>query len=347
MLRAAMFRSDPEVIHERVIRLLAGPGSWGWAQALLRALLRPAAAPVEVAGIRFPSPVGLAAGLDKDGLACRAWAGLGFGFAELGTVTAHAQPGNPKPRIFRAVASEGLINRMGFNNAGAQELTRTLARAGVYRGNLATGIPLGVSIGKTKAVPVDEAVPDYLASLAAVAPHADYVAVNVSSPNTPNLRSLQGSDALTELTQALTAKAAALAVAANTTPIPVFVKVAPDLEPAQLDEVLAACEAAGISGIIAVNTTLRRDHLAPVDQHLAAEAGGLSGRPLTSRALEITRYVAAHTALPVISSGGVMTSDDAKALFDAGAALVQLYTGFIYAGPALAMRITADRRKSS
>lgn len=344
VLRPILFAArggDPERVHEDMIHALAGLARVPGARSLLGALTRTEATPIEVAGVRFPGRVGLAAGMDKDGLAALAWQRLGFAFAELGTVTAHAQPGNPKPRVFRARASGGLVNRMGFNNHGARALAVRLAAAGIHRGNGAAGIPLGISLGKTKVVAVEDAVADYLTSFDAVHPHADYVAVNVSSPNTPGLRSLQDGGALVELLGALTQRARA---ATPASPVPLFVKIAPDLTWPQVDEVLAAATDAGVAGIIATNTTLGRDGLAPADAHLAGEAGGLSGRPLTVRAREVVAYVASHTDLPVIGSGGVMTAADARALFDVGASLVQLYTGFIYAGPALIADINEEVR---
>lgn len=339
LLRPVLFRSfggDPERIHEAMIAALAVAGRSRALRTGLALAARTQGQPVEVAGIRFPGRVGLAAGMDKDGIAAQAWASLGFSFAELGTVTGQAQPGNPGPRLFRLRDSGALINRMGFNNAGAQALADTLALRGVRRGNGAAGIPLGISIGKTKVVPLESAVPDYLVSLRAVAPHADYVAINVSSPNTPGLRTLQDGGALRELLAALMAETRRLDPGA---PLPVWVKIAPDLTDGQLDEVLATATDAGVAGIVATNTTLARDHLAPTDAGLAGEPGGLSGRPLTTRAREVVGYVTAHTGLPVMGVGGVMTPDDAAAMFDAGAALVQLYTGFIYHGPALAAAI--------
>mgnify|MGYP003775635921 CR=1 FL=1 len=343
-LRPLLFKArggDPESVHEDMIRALSVLARLPGARDLARLVTRSASSPVEVAGIRFPGRVGLAAGMDKDGRAALAWQYLGFAFAELGTVTAQAQPGNERPRIFRAPESGGLVNRMGFNNHGALALANRLAVAGVFRGNGAAGIPLGISLGKTKVVEVEDAVADYLASFDLVHPHADYIAVNVSSPNTPGLRSLQDGGALAELLGALTTRARQLRAS---DPVPVFVKVAPDLTSEQLDEVLDAATDAGVSGLIATNTTLSREGLAPSDQHLADEAGGLSGRPLTARAREGVGYVAGHTDLPVIGSGGVMTADDAKALLDAGASLVQIYTGFIYAGPALIASINEEVR---
>ena len=345
LLRPVLFAShggDPEAIHEQLIAILARVGGNRGLRGALRLVAAGSGTPAEVAGIRFPNRVGLAAGMDKDGLAARAWAALGFGFAELGTVTARPQPGNDRPRVFRLPASQALVNRMGFNNQGAEALARTLRRAGVARGNLAAGLPLGISIGKTKVVPLEEAVDDYLASLTAVAGVADYVAINVSSPNTPGLRTLQDAGTLADLVSALVGRAAELAA----DPVPVFVKLAPDLSWVEIDQLLAAAEASGASGVIATNTTLERHGLDPSDAGRAAEAGGLSGAPLTRRALEVVRHVVAHTALPVIGVGGIMTPDDADRMFDAGARLVQLYTGFIYRGPALVSGINAaDTRR--
>jgi dihydroorotate dehydrogenase len=343
LVRPVLFASyggDPEAIHERLISLLAGPGSAAPLRALTGLLAGSRGRPATVAGIRFPSRVGLAAGLDKDASAVLAWRGLGFGFAELGTVTARAQPGNDRPRVFRLRDSKALINRMGFNNPGAAAVASTLAARNVFRGNGVAGLPIGISIGKTKLVELADAVEDYLDALRTLAPHADYIAVNVSSPNTPGLRSLQDAGALADLVGALVREADGL---------PVFVKVAPDLTWAQLDEVLATCAERGAAGLIATNTTLARDGLADADQGTADEAGGLSGAPLTVRAREVVAYVASHTALPVMGVGGVMTATDALALFDAGASLVQLYTGFIYGGPGLPAAINArdvERQRS-
>ncbi|MCA0294070.1 MAG: quinone-dependent dihydroorotate dehydrogenase [Actinobacteria bacterium] len=356
----ASYGGDPEAIHERLIELLAGPGSAAPLRALTGLLAGSEGRPVTVAGIDFPSRVGLAAGLDKDASAVLAWRGLGFGFAELGTVTGKAQPGNPRPRVFRLRDSKALVNRMGFNNPGAAAVAATLAERNVYRGNGVAGLPVGISIGKTKLVDLADAVEDYLVSLRLLAPHADYVAVNVSSPNTPGLRSLQDAGALAELVGALVTDASTAAtvpeeprgtsgVTKGLPPLPVFVKVAPDLTWAQLDEVLATCVDRGASGLIATNTTLARTGIADADTGSASEAGGLSGAPLTVRAREVVGYVASHTDLPVMGVGGVMTPADAMALFDAGADLVQLYTGFIYGGPGLPAAINAldvERQRS-
>jgi len=278
--------------------------------------------------VRFPNPVGLAAGLDKDGRALPAWPALGFGFVEVGTVTRHPQPGNPKPRLFRLPASGGLINRMGFNNAGAPALAERLAAVGPLP------VPLGISLGKSKVTPLDEAVEDYLFALRAVEPYADYVAVNVSSPNTPGLRALQDRAALSDLLAALTSE----------TTKPILVKVAPDLTDHALGELLDVCAEHGVAGVIATNTTLARDGLAPADADRAAETGGLSGRPLAERAREVVTFVVKRSELPVIGVGGILAPEDALRLFDAGASLVQLYTGLIYTGPVLVRRIVRGLR---
>jgi dihydroorotate dehydrogenase len=314
---------DPEAAHEWTLRRLAALSRRPLALAALRRRFA-VAAPRTVFGVRFANPVGVAAGLDKDGRALPAWPALGFGFVEVGTVTRHPQPGNPKPRLFRAPASGALINRMGFNNAGALALAQRLDALGKLP------VPLGISLGKSKVTPLAEAVGDYLFSLRALRRYADYVAVNVSSPNTPGLRALQDRTALDELL-------AALRIEAGQTPV--LVKVAPDLTDQALGELLEVCTARGVAGLIATNTTLSRDGLAEPDAGLAGEAGGLSGRPLTERAREVVTFIAKHTELPVVGVGGIRTPDDALRLFDAGASLVQLYTGLVYAGPGLVRAI--------
>jgi dihydroorotate dehydrogenase len=336
VIRPLLFRAfggDAERAHETTLRALGLLGRVtpaGRAAARLWARHRNA---LTVAGIEFPGVVGLAAGMDKDGIALRAWAALGFGHVELGTVTAHAQPGNERPRLFRLPQSLALVNRMGFNNAGAAALADRLAAAGVARGNRALGIPVGVSIGKTKTTPLAEAAEDYLISLRLLATRADYLAVNVSSPNTPGLRSLQDADTLTELVTALVAEAGR--IAAPGPGVPILVKLAPDLTEDALEQALEVCEAAGAAGLVATNTTLAREHLHPDDQDRAAEAGGLSGAPLTDRARAVVTFLAKRTELPIIAVGGIMGRDDGQAMLDAGARLLQVYTGFVYSGPAL------------
>jgi dihydroorotate dehydrogenase len=330
-VRPVLFRvggGDAERAHEFTLKRLAG-----LPPPTLRLLRRRYSVPkpVEVFGVRFPNPVGLAAGMDKNGVALPAWPALGFGFVEAGTVTAHAQPGNDKPRVFRLRASEAVINRMGFNNAGAAALAARLEKAGAA-GGPPLDVPLGISLGKSKITDLDAAVDDYLTSYRLLRPYADYIAVNVSSPNTPGLRTLQDKGHLAALLGALAGKT------------PVLVKIAPDLTEPAIAEVLEVCMAYGAAGVIATNTTLARDGLAAADQPRATEAGGLSGRPLTERARKVVHFVHQETGgrLPIVGVGGVMDADDATRLFDAGAALVQLYTGFIYRGPALVRAIARE-----
>ncbi len=345
LTRPVLFRvagRDPEAIHERVLGMLAFVARH---PALTRALAVASALggpdgrglEREVFGLRFPNPVGLAAGFDKNAVAVPALAALGFGFVEVGTVTRHPQPGNPRPRLFRLPSEEALINRMGFNNEGAEAVAARLARMP------RAGVPLGVSLGKSKVTPLEEAVADYLASLDRLYPYGDYFAVNISSPNTPGLRALQERDRLDALLAALTARLRERAAAeGRATPPPLLVKVAPDLSDAALEEVVAVCLARGASGLIAVNTTIARDGLsARVPAALRDEPGGLSGRPLFARALEVVArlHALAGDRLPIIGCGGIATPDDARRMLDAGATLLQLYTGFIYAGPGIARRL--------
>jgi dihydroorotate dehydrogenase len=322
VLRRALFSvggGDPEVAHERTVAALSRLGR---ARPLVAGLRRfyGRSAPRTVFGIRFPGPVGLAAGMDKDGVALRGWPAFGFGFVEVGTVTWHAQPGNPRPRLYRLPASAAVINRMGFNNHGATALAERLRLLGPRP------VPIGVSVGKSRIA--DDAAADYAASVSALWPYADYFAVNVSSPNTPGLRGLQDRAALDELVSAVVPAASGR---------PVLVKIAPDLSFAAVDDVLEVCHSCGVAGVIATNTTLSREGV-PADP-VSAQAGGLSGRPLFGRALEVVAFVAKHSSLPVVGVGGIHSADDASRMFDAGAALVQLYTGFIYEGPGLVRRI--------
>ena len=259
MVRPLLFRAYGGDVHEQTLAAIARTGRSRPALAALAALCARHRRPTTVAGIQFAGLVGLAAGMDKDGLGIRTWGALGFGHVELGTVTAQPQPGNDKPRLFRLPESRAIINRMGFNNRGAHALAERLATAGVSRGNLAVGIPIGISIGKTKKVPLNEATEDYLSSLRTVARYADYLAINVSSPNTPGLRSLQDAGTLAELLKALVTEAWRLA--GGTPPVPIFVKVAPDLPEAALEDVVRVCTEAGAEGLIATNTTLARDSL--------------------------------------------------------------------------------------
>jgi dihydroorotate dehydrogenase len=429
-------RGDAETVHRRTLRALSWISRSGRALAALSALHRAHPSPRTVFGVDFPSAVGLAAGMDKDGVALRAWPALGFGFVEVGTVTAHAQLGNPRPRLFRLTESESIINRMGFNNAGAAELAATLRAVGDI------GVPLGISLGKSKVTPVESAIGDYLTSLRAVHQHADYIAVNVSSPNTPGLRQLQDRQPLDELLGALTAEAGSLAWSrhraspygespsghspdrdpghrgprrgaphrggshiagshsagsrgggshlagssgpgskgvgsqaagsqgvgshnagshnagshnagsprvgshragpaaggsqlSEAVPVPVLVKIAPDLTDRAIGELLEVCADRDVAGVIATNTTLDRRGVTAAETALAAEVGGLSGRPLARRALDVVRFVTAHSDLPVIGVGGISSAQDGLAMLDAGASLLQLYTGLVFSGPPL------------
>jgi dihydroorotate dehydrogenase len=344
LLRPALFRfgGDAEAVHERVLGALASISrspALTRALALSMALAGPArtAKPVEAFGLRFPNPVGLAAGFDKNAVAVPALAALGFGFVEVGTVTRLAQPGNPRPRLFRLPDDGALINRMGFNNQGAEAVA---ARLGHVREPLA---PLGISLGKSKATPLDEAVTDYLGSLEALYPYGGYFAVNVSSPNTPGLRELQERDRLDALLSALLGRLRERAVAeGRPAPKPLLVKVAPDLDDAALDDILDVCLARGVSGLIAINTTVARDGISQqTPPALRDESGGLSGRPLLARAAAVVGRLSQRSEgrIPLIGCGGISTPDDARRVLDAGASLVQIYTSFIYEGPTLPRRI--------
>jgi dihydroorotate dehydrogenase len=331
LARPVLFRlghGDAEAAHEITLRWLARTAK---SPAVLRAMTAVSRAgggePRTVFGVRFPNTVGLAAGMDKDGRALAAWPALGFGFVEVGTVTAHAQPGNDRPRLFRLPASGAVINRMGFNNAGAAALAARLDALGPLP------VPLGISLGKSKVAPLADAVGDYVASLRALRGHGDYLAVNVSSPNTPGLRTLQDAAHLRDLLAALQGELAGAK--------PLLVKVAPDLTDEALGELLAVCVEHGVAGVIATNTTLARDGIAAGDIELATQTGGLSGRPLGERARAVVAFVTRETggALPVIGVGGIMTAGDAERMVDAGASLVQIYTGLIFRGPGVVHEI--------
>ncbi len=340
-VRPVLFRigsGDAEAAHEFTLGALAGLSRVPPALAPLRRWFS-VAAPRTVFGLRFPNPVGLAAGVDKNGVALPGWAALGFGFVEAGTVTWHAQPGNPRPRLYRLPASGALVNRMGFNNAGARALAARLRALGPLP------VPLGISIGKSKVTPLEEAVADYRSSLRELYPYGDYFAVNVSSPNTPGLRGLQDKGMLADLLAGLRAESADAAAGADTKPL--VVKIAPDLTDHAIGEVLEVCAEHGVAGLIATNTTVARDGIAPSDAATAEQTGGLSGRPLAERALAVVEFVAKETdgKLPIIGSGGISTTDDALRMLDAGASLLQLYTGFIYAGPHLVRTIARTTRQ--
>jgi len=323
LARGALFKLDPEVAHDFTLKSLSMLGP---AAALLGAGSDTGESK-RVMGIDFPNPVGLAAGMDKNGEYIDALAALGFGFLEIGTVTPRPQPGNPKPRMFRLPEHEALINRLGFNNQGVEKLLRNVERAS-FRG------VLGINNGKNFDTPNERAADDYLAGLDAVYDRATYVAVNVSSPNTKNLRDLQSSEALDALLGTLMARRAALATRYGRTK-PLLVKVAPDLDNDQIAAIAAIATRHSIDGLIATNTTIARDAVA--GHRHAGEAGGLSGRPVFKLSTEVLAKLAKALGgrIPLIGVGGILSGADAKAKIDAGASLVQIYTGFIYRGPDL------------
>lgn len=285
----------------------------------------------------FRNPVGLAAGFDKDGVALESLAALGFGFIEAGTVTFHPQPGNPKPRLFRLAADQALINRAGFNNAGAAAFVRRVEH------HRPDNCVLGISIGKSKVTPLEEATADYLASLDLVYKLADYVAINVSSPNTPQLRELQQSAQLSALLVALQTRNRELqARYGRLAPVPLLVKISPDLQHRELEMIVDVIQRLQIDGIIATNTTISRDNLRTDKRTVdACGAGGLSGKPLTSRATQMIAELHQLTGgrIPLIGVGGIFTAQDAWEKICAGASLIQLYTGFIYKGPRIVRQI--------
>ena len=345
LLRPALYSvsgGDAEQVHARTLRLMALAERRPELLAPLRSRLA-TDAPVEVGGVRFGNRVGLAAGMDKDGRALSVWPALGFGFVEVGTVTRHPQPGNDRPRLFTLPKSDAVINRMGFNNEGAATVAPRLAQArreleANHRGRARP--VLGVNIGKTTAVPLEDAVDDYLQSARTLAPLADYLVVNVSSPNTPGLRQLQEIESLRPLLGAV-GRAADEAADRH---VPLLVKIAPDLSD---EDVLAVADLAldlGLDGIVATNTTIARTGLGLVSDPAEIEAhgaGGLSGAPLRRRSLEVLRLLRERVGdrLVLVSVGGVTTAEDVQERLDAGATLVQGYTAFLYEGPFWARRI--------
>ncbi len=328
--RPLLFQMDPETAHHFALDLLRAVPRVPGGLALLRSFAPPPQ-PRTLFGLQFRNPVGLAAGFDKNGVAIPAWEALGFGFVEIGTVTAKPQPGNPRPRIFRYPSERALINRLGFNNDGADTVGERLRR--LRESRFRPSIPIGVNIGKTKVTPLAEAAADYLYSFRRLAPVADYIALNVSSPNTPGLRSLQEHDALVALLRVVTKENAHLPL-----PKPILLKIAPDLSDEALERIVAACEGCELAGIIATNTTL--DHSAVASA--ADQAGGLSGAPLRLRSTAIVRFLRSRTRLPIIAVGGISDEASAQEKFEAGAQLLQLYTGFVYRGPELIREIAGS-----
>jgi dihydroorotate dehydrogenase len=317
LLRRLLFALDAERAHHLALACLR------WVPSVHH---KAETSPLSVFGLRFRHRIGLAAGFDKNGIALPAWETLGFAFAEIGTVTAQAQPGNPPPRIFRYPQQQALINRLGFNNDGADVIAQRLEKLR-ERGKWPR-IPIGINIGKSRATPLEGAVEDYLYSFRKLRAEADYIALNVSSPNTPGLRELQEPAQLEELLCAINAESEAT---------PILVKIAPDLDAGALDQLIAVCEANAVAGIVATNTTIDHSAIAPATD----QDGGLSGAPLREKSSEIVRRVASKTSIPIIGCGGIFDVASARDKLEAGAKLLQVYTGFVYRGPEL-IRQLAD-----
>lgn len=324
LIRPLLFSLDPETAHHITLQMLQITHRLG---LLPLCVAHSADNPQQVMGLTFPNQVGLAAGLDKNGDYIDATAALGFGFIEIGTITPRAQEGNPKPRLFRLSEAQGIINRMGFNNHGVDALVENVKHAN-YRGIL------GINIGKNFDTPIEQAVADYLIGLRRVYPYASYVAINISSPNTKNLRQLQGSDELDALLRQLKMEQGKLADVHGKY-VPLVLKISPDLDREQIQQIAILLQRYRIDGVIATNTTLARagvEHLA-----LHAETGGLSGAPLRDRSTAVIRELAAalQGALPIIGVGGILSGEDAVEKIQAGAKLIQIYSGLVYRGPAL------------
>jgi dihydroorotate dehydrogenase len=337
--------ADPEWVHQRSIQTLNWldrnadrfPVNWLHHQLQQAYCWQHPALQQTLWGISFQNPVGLAAGFDKDGLAAGIWSSLGFGFAELGTVTLHPQPGNPKPRLFRLPQDQAALNRMGFNNQGAAALADRLTVGSKHQGDRPT-IPLGINLGKSKITSLEAAAEDYLGSFRQLKHLGDYFVVNVSSPNTPGLRSLQASDQLDRILQTLQQE--------NQDNKPILVKIAPDLEWEAIAAVIELAQIHHLAGIIATNTTISRDQLktqiiTATGKSVQEEAGGISGAPVRQRATEVIRFIYQHTQnrLPIIGVGGIFTAEDAWEKITAGASLIQVYTGWIYQGPLMVRQI--------
>ncbi len=321
LVRPALFRLDAETAHNTVFKVLQGAGATGRTMASMVYGRPNARLKTTLAGMELTGPVGLAAGLDKNGVLARFWPCLGFGFIEMGTVTAHAQPGNPKPRMFRFPTHGALVNRMGFNNEGSEVLANRLGDLGDRKRSV--GVPLGVNLGKSKITELEDAAEDYAISTRRVSKLCEYLVVNVSSPNTPGLRKLQDPEFLKEITAQVKANA----------DVPVFVKLAPDLADEGLKHAVDVATQAGAAGIIATNTTIDHHGIADVG------AGGMSGKPLAPRSLEVIRAVSKMTDLPIVGVGGIASTEDALAAIAAGAHAIQVYSALIFEGPGLVSRI--------
>ena len=332
VLSKALYAMDPERAHQVGLRGMGLLGAIAPVRSIMECSLLPSGAkPIQAFGLSFPNHVGLAAGFDKDGIGWRGAAALGFGHVEVGTVTRHAQPGNERPRVFRYPDLKAVVNSYGFPNAGAQALQQRLAR---QPGRGQRICPLGINIGKSKITPLEEAQEDYLFSFKLLAPLADYLVVNISSPNTPGLRALQDRAPLVQLLSILSRENRQTAGG----PVPLLLKVAPDLSPHQLEDILSVVSETGFSGIIATNTTITR----PVGTEVCVTKGGLSGKPLLDRSLKVVRFLhqTAKGKIPIIGCGGITCAEDAGRFMDEGACLVQVYSGLIFKGPSLAREIS-------
>lgn len=334
LARPFLFGLDPEAAHDLTLATLArGQGTplqVAWCAA-------PVHDPITLAGIGFPNRVGLAAGLDKNARCIDALGAMGFGFVEVGTVTPRPQPGNPKPRMFRLPEAQALINRLGFNNDGLEAFLANVQRARCRQSGAHSAMRLGLNIGKNASTPIEQATADYLTGLEGVYAHADYVTVNISSPNTQNLRALQSDAALDALLHALAERREALATR-TARRVPLFIKIAPDLDEDQVRAIARSLREHGMDGVVATNTTVSREAVQGLPH--AAEAGGLSGAPVRAASSRVIRLLRAElgAGFPIIGVGGILSADDAVEKIRAGADVVQIYTGLIYQGPALVGR---------
>jgi dihydroorotate dehydrogenase len=335
LARPFLFGLDPETAHELTLHTLARaqgtPLEWAYCNGRIED-------PVTLAGLTFPNRVGLAAGLDKNARCIDGLGAMGFGFVEVGTVTPKGQPGNPKPRMFRLPEANALINRLGFNNDGLDAFIANVKQSRFRTRGHKAPMLLGLNIGKNAATPIEDATSDYLACLDGVYPHADYVTVNISSPNTKNLRALQSDEALDALLSAIAARRAELANQ-HGRQVPVFVKIAPYLDEDQVQVIAATLQRHGMDGVVATNTTLSRDAVKGLKH--AQEAGGLSGAPVLEASNRVIRQLRAALGhrFPIIGVGGILSADDAVSKIRAGADVVQIYTGLIYKGPALVQQV--------
>lgn len=337
LLRPVLFTQDAESIHNRAMRALNRMSRSPLLSSCTRSFFAPPPLPVQSMGMSFQNPIGLAAGMDKNAEALPAWAALGFGFTELGAVTWHPQPGNATPRVFRAINDQAIVNRMGFNNSGAEAVAAELGNWRTH-GLWPATHPVGMNLGKSKRTPLEEAPENYANSLRVLWPHLDFFVVNVSSPNTPNLRELQDKTALSGILSALQEVNREFAEKQGT-PKPVLVKIAPDLSTAALDEVIELLPDHGVAGIVATNTTITRPQTNDKASGIAySESGGLSGKPLRQLSTEIIRHIHRRSGgrLPIIGVGGIFNAEDAWEKITAGATLLQIYTGFVYEGPGTA-----------